>query len=180
MVLSVVRKTLAENDLIPSVSFKDGNAISSIDTKLSIWYSDMEKGYRGLRRVHLFFLSVQLYVQWTNNPMMPNIIGLDELTPSVSSTETPLPFHHLHQRTIAFFPAYGMFHCHRKKADPFGRRTINILSHRFQWIDDYRSARCSWTNSLWACTFKFQNSLPSIQQLLFLKRLRWAQATIRW
>ena len=34
MVLSVVRKTLAAHDLVPTVSFQDGNAVSSLDDKL--------------------------------------------------------------------------------------------------------------------------------------------------
>ena len=169
MILSVVRRALAENDLVPSVSFKDGNAISPFDAKLQFDSQVWKKAIETQTSALVFPIGTIARPGEPKAPMTPNIIGLDELKPSASSSEASLPFNVslsannriLSQRT-ADDPSLSqeskpIWQAHNKYI-------ISQIRNGLMIIDQHVAhERILYERVL----SNFENSLPSIQQLLF-------------
>jgi DNA mismatch repair protein MutL len=169
MILSVVRKALAENDLVPSVSFKDGNAISPNEAKLQFDSHVWKKTIETQASAPVFPIGTIARPNEAKPPMTPNIIGLDELNPSVSSSEASLPFNMhssandriLSQRT-ADDPSLSQES--RPIWQAHNKYIISQIRNGLMIIDQHVAhERILYERVL----SNFENSLPSIQQLLF-------------
>jgi DNA mismatch repair protein MutL len=169
MILSVVRRTLAENDLMPSVSFTDGNAISPIDAKLQFDSPGWKKAIETQTGAPVFPIGTVARPGEPKTPMTPNIIGLDELKPSALSSEASLPFNVspstnnriLSQRTTddpsLSQESKPIWQAHNKYI-------ISQIRNGLMIIDQHVAhERILYERVL----SNFENSLPSIQQLLF-------------
>jgi DNA mismatch repair protein MutL len=169
MILSVVRKALAENDLMPSVSLKDGNAISPIDTKLQFDSQVWKNAIETQTGAPVFPIGTIAHPDVPRSPMTPNIIGLDELKPSASGSETSLPFnisssanHRILTQRAAGDPSLSqeskpIWQAHNKYI-------ISQIRNGLMIIDQHVAhERILYERVL----SNFENSLPSIQQLLF-------------
>jgi len=169
MILSVVRRALAENDLVPSVSFTDGNAISPIDAKLQFDSQGWKKAMETQMGAPVFPIGTSARPGDPKVPMTPNIIGLDELKPSALNSEASLLFNNsssankriLSQRT-ADDPSLSqeskpIWQAHNKYI-------ISQIRNGLMIIDQHVAhERILYERVL----SNFENSLPSIQQLLF-------------
>jgi DNA mismatch repair protein MutL len=159
MILSVVRRALAENDLVPSVSFKDGNAISPIDTKLQFDSQVWKKAIETQTSAPVFPIGTIARPGEPKAPMTPNIIGLDELKPSALSSEASLPFNvsSSANNRILSQESRPIWQAHNKYI-------ISQIRNGLMIIDQHVAhERILYERVL----SNFENSLPSIQQLLF-------------
>ena len=92
IVLSVVRKALAANNLIPSMSFGDGNAVSPFDSNFHFGEQAWKRGERDQAGAPVFPLHPDVRSGEQSAPTTPNIIGLNEILSSPSSSESSLSF----------------------------------------------------------------------------------------
>lgn len=92
MVLSIIRKALMENDLVPSISFREGDAVSPIDTKLQfdgqVWKHTMDDQISA----PVFPLHPIARPGESQIPTTPNIIGLEDIQSSTSGSISSLSF----------------------------------------------------------------------------------------
>ncbi len=169
MVLSVVRKALAENDLVPSMSFKDGNAMTSIDTKLQFDSQAWKKEIETQTSAPVFPIGIIARPGEPKVPMTPNIIGLDEMKPSNLGSEVSLPFNVssstnnriLSQRTA---DDSSLSQDSRPIWQAHNKYIISQIRNGLMIIDQHVAhERILYERVL----SNFENSLPSIQQLLF-------------
>ena len=169
MILSVVRRALAENDLVPSVSFKDGNAISSIGAKLEFDSQVWKKAIETQTSAPVFPIGTIARPGEPKTPMTPNIIGLDELVPTVSSSEASLPFNvssSANNRILSQRTAYDPSPMQESKPiwQAHNKYIISQIRNGLMIIDQHVAhERILYERVL----SNFENSLPSIQQLLF-------------
>ncbi len=169
MILSVVRKTLVDNDLIPSISLKEGDAISPFDAKLQFDSQVWKKTIEGQIGAPVFPIGIAARPSEPKSSMTPNIIGLDELEMSASNSEISLPFNVpsstdtkiLSQRSAVDSSASQdnkpVWQAHNKYI-------ISQIRNGLMIIDQHVAhERILYERVL----SNFENSLPSIQQLLF-------------
>jgi DNA mismatch repair protein MutL len=168
MILSVVRKALSDNDLIPSVSLKDGDALSLNDAKLQFDNQVWKKVIETQIGAPVFPIGTPTRSGEHRSSMTPNIIGLEELKPSASNSETSLPFNvsstnnKILSQRIAGDPSTSqeskpIWQAHNKYI-------ISQIHNGLMIIDQHVAhERIIYERVL----SNFENSLPSIQQLLF-------------
>jgi DNA mismatch repair protein MutL len=92
IILSVVRKALAANDLIPSMAFRDGNAVSPFDAKFQFSEQAWKQGVIDQTGAPVFPLRPDVRPGEHSVLTPPNIIGLDDIRSSASGSESRLPF----------------------------------------------------------------------------------------
>jgi DNA mismatch repair protein MutL len=92
IILSVVRKALAENNLIPSMSFSGGNAVSPFDAKFQFDEQAWKRGENDLTGAPVFPLRPDIRSGEQPMSTTPHIIGLNEILSSPSQTDSPLAF----------------------------------------------------------------------------------------
>jgi DNA mismatch repair protein MutL len=92
IILSVVRKALAANNLIPSLSFQEGNAVSPFDAKFQFSEQAWKRGGIDQTSAPVFPLRPDVRSSEQSVPTTANIIGLDDIRSSASSSESPLAF----------------------------------------------------------------------------------------
>jgi DNA mismatch repair protein MutL len=169
IILSVVRKALAANDLVPSMSFKDGNVISPFDAKLQFDSQVWKKGMDTPTSAPVFPIGMSVRPGEPLEPATPNIIGLVDLNPPASSSDASLPFNVsasasnriLSQRTAedpsSSQDSKPIWQAHNKYI-------ISQIRNGLMIIDQHVAhERILYERVL----LNFENSLPSIQQLLF-------------
>jgi len=169
MILSVVRKALVDNDLMPSVSLKDGDAVSPVDAKLQFDSQIWKKAIEIQTGAPVFPIGAASRPGELKSSVTPNIIGLDELERPVLNSETSLPFkvpssannRILSQRTAgdpsASQESKPIWQAHNKYI-------ISQIRNGLMIIDQHVAhERIIYERVL----SNFENSLPSIQQLLF-------------
>jgi len=169
MILSVVRKALVDNDLMPSVSLKDGDAVSPADAKLQFDSQIWKKAIEIQTGAPVFPIGAASRPGELKLSITPNIIGLDELERPVLNSETSLPFkvpssannRILSQRTAgdpsASQESKPIWQAHNKYI-------ISQIRNGLMIIDQHVAhERIIYERVL----SNFKNSLPSIQQLLF-------------
>jgi DNA mismatch repair protein MutL len=174
IILSVVRKALAANDLIPSMSFQDGNAVSSLDAKLrfdgQVWNHapDEQPG------APVFPLNPAAYSGGVSTPTIPNIIGLEDLQPAnAESSSYPFEFpassasvNRILAQRSAVEQAQGQEN--RPVWQAHNKYIISQIRHGLMIIDQHVAHERILYERVLA---NFENSLPSSQQLLFPETL---------
>ncbi len=180
IVLSVVRKTLAANDLVPTVSFDEGNAVRSLDEKLRFdqqaWSKfNAERALKSPLGTPVFSLrpnagSVETPIEGDHS-----VIRLDELfgnplIPAESSEKIPFPqeppgdnkilLHvskeHIEQR-VQSFEGRAIWQVHNKYI-------VSQIKTGLMIVDQHAAHERILYERVLA---NFENSLPSSQQLLF-------------
>jgi DNA mismatch repair protein MutL len=169
MILSVVRKVLAAHDLIPSMSFQEGDAVSSIDAKLQFDSQDWKKAIETQTSAPVFSIGT---VRPGERPVSitPNIIGLEELKSPSSNSGSSLPF------DVASAETTNRILSQRASVDAsslqenkpiwqaHNKYIISQIRNGLMIIDQHVAhERILYERVL----SNFENSLPSIQQLLF-------------
>lgn len=169
MILSVVRKALVDNDLMPSVSFKEGDVLSSIDAKLQYDSQGWKKAMESQSGAPVFPIGSSSNHGLSKPTVTPNIIGLDEIEQSQSNPETSFPF-----KTTP--PSGNRILDQRMPGDQSASQgsrpiwqvhdkyIISQIRNGLMIIDQHVAhERIIYERVL----SSFENSLPSIQQLLF-------------
>jgi DNA mismatch repair protein MutL len=169
VILSVVRKALAANDLVPAMSLKDGNAISPLDTKLQFDSQGWKKAIDTPMGAPVFPIGIVARPGEPVEPTTPNIIGLVNVNQPVSSSDASLPF-------SASSSASNRILSQRTAEDPslsqeskpiwqaHNKYIISQIRNGLMIIDQHVAhERILYERVL----LNFENSLPSIQQLLF-------------
>jgi DNA mismatch repair protein MutL len=171
VVLSVVRKALAANDLIPTMSFRDGNAVPTSDAKLQldgqVWKHSMDD-HMG---APVFSLRPGSRSGEPTMPTTPNIIGLEEIRPSISNSDTPLSFEPSEpsstlNRLLAQRSAADLSQApdNRPIWQAHNKYIISQIRNGLMIIDQHVAHERIIYERVLA---NFENSLPSSQQLLF-------------
>ncbi len=171
IILSVVRKALAANDLIPSMSFREGNAISPLDAKFQFSEQTWKQGIIDQSGAPVFPFHPNVRFGEQSVQTISNIIGLDDIKSSVSNSESPLPFdgssslsslnHILGQRSAldqSQIPeSRPIWQAHNKYI-------ISQIHNGLMIIDQHAAHERILYERVMA---NFENTLPSSQQLLF-------------
>jgi len=169
MVLSVVRKTLVDNDLMPSISLKEGDAVSPVDTKLQFDSQVWKKTIEGEIGAPVFPIGTTVRPSESKSYTKPNIIGLNELERSASNSEISLPFNAspssdtkiLSQRSAI---DSSVSQDNKPVWQAHNKYIISQIRNGLMIIDQHVAhERILYERVL----SNFENSLPSIQQLLF-------------
>jgi DNA mismatch repair protein MutL len=169
MILSVVRKALTENDLVPSMSFKDGNAMTSTDTKLQFDHQAWKKEIEDQTSAPVFPIGTIARPDEPKVLMTPNIIGLDELKASDSRSEASFPFNvssSANNQILSQRTANDSSFSQESKPiwQAHNKYIISQIRNGLMIIDQHVAhERILYERVL----LNFENSLPSIQQLLF-------------
>jgi len=170
LILSVVRKALAANDLIPSMSFRDGNAVSSMDAKFRFDGQAWNHAHDEQPGAPVFPLHPPAHPSGVSTPTVPNIIGLEDLQ-STETESSSFPFQFsasstsvnriLAQRS-AGDQVQGQEH--RPVWQAHNKYIISQIRHGLMIIDQHAAHERILYERVLA---NFENSLPSSQQLLF-------------
>jgi DNA mismatch repair protein MutL len=91
IVVSVIRKALAENNFIPSMSMSDGNAVAPFDAKFQFDEQAWKRNENDHSGAPVFPLRPDIRSGDQTSSGVPHIIGLEEILPSTHA-ESPLPF----------------------------------------------------------------------------------------
>ena len=171
VVLSVVKKALAANDLIPTMSFRDGNAVPSSDAKLQLDGHAWKRSIEDPTGAPVFSLRPGVRSGEPTTPTIPNIIGLEESKPSVSNSDIPLSFEPsvpssslnriLSQRSAA---DSSQSPDNRPIWQAHNKYIISQIRNGLMIIDQHVAHERIIYERVLA---NFENSLPSSQQLLF-------------
>jgi len=171
IILSVVRKALAANDLIPSMSFRDGNAISPFDAKFRFGEQAWKQGAIDQTGAPVFPLHPNIRSGEQSVPTTPNIIGFDDIRSSAQSPESPLPFDapassSSFNRVLAQRSAMDQSQMPESKPiwQAHNKYIISQIHNGLMIIDQHAAHERILYERVMA---NFENTLPSSQQLLF-------------
>jgi DNA mismatch repair protein MutL len=169
IILSVVRKALAANDLIPSMSFRDGNAVSPFDVKFRFSEQAWKQGAIDQTGAPVFPLRPDIRSGEQSTPPTPHIIGLDDIRPSESNLESPLPFETSSSslnRVLAQRSALDQSQMPESKPiwQAHNKYIISQIHNGLMIIDQHAAHERILYERVMA---NFENTLPSSQQLLF-------------
>lgn len=165
-VLSAVRKALAANNLVPSLSLQDGNAGNAIDANLRFDGQAWKNAVDAQSGAPVFSLPPISRSDEPQAPMKPNIIGLEDLKPISGSS---LPFE-------APSPSGGRILAQRSQGEgvqnqenrpiwqAHNKYIISQIRNGLLIIDQHVAHERILYERVLA---NFENSLPSSQQLLF-------------
>jgi DNA mismatch repair protein MutL len=175
MVLSVVRKVLAANDLIPSISFQDGNAVSSIDAKLKFDANEWKSGATEQSGAPVFPIRPIARSDNSPAPTAPNIIGLEDLMTSVASDkESALLFNKSSSQSASGIlnqsRSFEQLNAQENRPiwQAHNKYIISQIRNGLLIIDQHVAhERILYERAM----ANFQDSLPSSQQLLFPETL---------
>ena len=171
IILSAVRKALAANDLIPSIEFRDGNAVSSFDAKFKFSEQAWKRGAIDQSVAPVFPLHIDDKFKEQSLPTMPNIIGLDDIRTFNPNSESPLPFdQHASSsslnRILAQRSALDQSNVPESKPiwQVHNKYIISQIHNGLIIIDQHAAHERILYERVMA---NFENTLPSSQQLLF-------------
>lgn len=175
VVLSMIRKALAANDLMPVFTLKDGNAVPSFDTKLQ---SD-EKAWKNTVDTQtgapVFTLRPTTHSEEPLSLTTPNIIGIDDLNQPVTDTGSSLPFDISTTRTSSnrifaqrSIEDQSQIPENRPIWQVHNKYIISQIRNGLMIIDQHVAhERILYERAI----ANFENSLPSSQQLLFAETI---------
>jgi DNA mismatch repair protein MutL len=171
VILSSVRKALAANDLIPSMSFREGNTVSPFDAKFQFSEQAWKLGALDQTGAPVFSLRPDVRPGEHSVSTTPHIIGLDDIRSSASNLESSLPFNAdaspsslnriLEQRSAldqSQMPeGKPIWQAHNKYI-------ISQIPNGLMIVDQHAAHERILYERVMA---NFENTLPSSQQLLF-------------
>jgi DNA mismatch repair protein MutL len=171
MVLSIVRKVLAANNLVPSMSFQDGEAVSTVDARLKFDNQAWKGGSAEQTGAPVF--PIRPIARSDNSPAttMPNIIGLEDLMTSVSSDkDSALLFNKSTSQSaggiLSQSSSAGQINAQENRPiwQAHNKYIISQIRNGLLIIDQHVAhERILYERAM----ANFQDSLPSSQQLLF-------------
>ena len=171
IILSVVRKALAANDLIPSMAFRDGNAVSPFDAKFQFSEQAWKRGAIDQTGAPVFPLRPGIRPSEQSLPITPNIIGLEDIRSSDPNPESPLPFDmpassSSINRILAQRSALDQSQMPESKPiwQAHNKYIISQIHNGLMIIDQHAAHERILYEHVMA---NFENTLPSSQQLLF-------------
>ncbi len=171
IILSVVRKALAANDLIPSMAFRDGNAVSPFDAKFQFSEQAWKRGAIDQTSAPVFPLRPDIRSSEQSLPITPNIIGLEDIRSSDPNPESPLPFDmpassSSINRILAQRSALDQSQMPESKPiwQAHNKYIISQIHNGLMIIDQHAAHERILYEHVMA---NFENTLPSSQQLLF-------------
>jgi DNA mismatch repair protein MutL len=171
IILSVVRKALAANNLIPSMSFRDGNAVSPFDAKFQFGEQAWKPGESDHTGAPVFPLHPEVRSGEQSVPTTPHIIGLDDMRSSTSRPDSPLAFDasassSALNRVLAQRTALDQSQIPESRPiwQAHNKYIISQIPHGLMIIDQHAAhERILYEHAI----ANFENTLPSSQQLLF-------------
>jgi DNA mismatch repair protein MutL len=169
IILSVVRKALAANNLIPSMSFRDGNAVSPFDATFQFGDQGWKQSGSDHAGAPVFPLHPDARPGDQSGPMTPHIIGLDDIHVPASSDVPSLSFDVSSSslnRILAQRSALDQSQAPESKPiwQAHNKYIISQIPHGLMIIDQHAAhERILYEHAI----ANFENTLPSSQQLLF-------------
>jgi DNA mismatch repair protein MutL len=169
IILSVVRKALASNDLVPSMSFRDGNAVSPFDAKFQFNDQAWKRGSIDQTGAPVFSLRPDFRSGEQPVSATPNIIGLEDINSSAPSLDSPLPFNTSSSslnRILAQRSAIDQSQMPESRPiwQAHNKYIISQIHNGLMIIDQHAAHERILYERVMA---NFENTLPSSQQLLF-------------
>jgi DNA mismatch repair protein MutL len=176
IILSVVRKALAANDIAPSILFKDGNAEFSTDTKLQFDTQEWKKNLEHQTSAPVFPIGTAARSGVPIASTAPNIIGLEDIKTSMLGSGASLPFDESASSvnrvlTRQSAPDTSRSLDNRPIWQAHNKYIISQIRNGLMIIDQHVAHERILYERVLA---NFENSLPSIQQLLFPETLEFS------